>query len=161
MAHWCWPQFVMAHEMFSTTSNSRRCDYSDFPGDGHNRLKEPTTWLKVATTLEKPPTPNHRQRAWRTGFQHSLCCQPHIMGHGQHLNLKWIDGWRMDGWICVLSLINDQQWCRWAKNNAFLFMARPMNIRIRYMKYCGLLLLTHLPMVPHMCVRESGQHRFR
>ena len=24
-----------------------------------NRLKDPPTWLKVATTLEKPPTPTH------------------------------------------------------------------------------------------------------
>ena len=25
------------------------------------RLKDPPTWLKVATTLEKPPTPTHRR----------------------------------------------------------------------------------------------------
>ena len=24
-----------------------------------NRLKDPPTWLKVATTLEKPPAPTH------------------------------------------------------------------------------------------------------
>ena len=40
--------------------NSKRLDYSDIPGGGHiNRLKDPPTWLKVATTLEKPPTPTH------------------------------------------------------------------------------------------------------
>ena len=40
---------------------SKRWDYSDIPGGGHNRLKDPPTWLKVATTLEKPPTPTHWQ----------------------------------------------------------------------------------------------------
>ena len=35
--------------------NSKRWDYSDIPGG--DRLKDPPTWLKVATTLEKPPTP--------------------------------------------------------------------------------------------------------
>ena len=27
------------------------------PGGGHKRLKDPLTWLKVVTTLEKPPMP--------------------------------------------------------------------------------------------------------
>ena len=39
------------------TANSKRWDYSDTLGGGHNRLEDPPTWLKVATTLEKPPTP--------------------------------------------------------------------------------------------------------
>ena len=39
------------------TPNLKRWDYSDIPGGGHERLKDPPTWLKVATTLEKPPTP--------------------------------------------------------------------------------------------------------
>ena len=39
------------------TSNSKQWDYSDIPGGSHNRLKDPPTWLKVATTLEKPQTP--------------------------------------------------------------------------------------------------------
>ena len=39
--------------------NWKRWYYSDIPGGGHNRLKDPFTWLKVATTLEKPPTPTH------------------------------------------------------------------------------------------------------
>ena len=34
--------------------------------------------------------------AWRAVFNIAWCCQPHRMGHGQHLNLKWV--W-MDGWI--------------------------------------------------------------
>ena len=38
------------------TPNSKRWDYSDIPGGGHNTLKDPPTWLKVATTLEKSPT---------------------------------------------------------------------------------------------------------
>ena len=37
------------------TPNSKRWDYSDI-----KRLKDPPTRLKVATTLEKPPTPTHR-----------------------------------------------------------------------------------------------------
>ena len=41
------------------TPNSERWDYSDTPGGGHKRLKNPPTRLKVATTLEKPPTPTH------------------------------------------------------------------------------------------------------
>ena len=41
--------------------NSKRWDYSDIAGGGHNRLKYPPTWLKVATTLEKPPTPTYWQ----------------------------------------------------------------------------------------------------
>ena len=37
-------------------------------------------------------------------FDIAWCCQPHWMGHGQHLNLKWVwmDGW-MDGMACCLS----------------------------------------------------------
>ena len=34
--------------------NLKRWDYSDI-----NRIKDPPTWLKVATILEKPPTPTH------------------------------------------------------------------------------------------------------
>ena len=35
-----------------------RWDYSDITGGGHNRLKDPPTWLKVATTLENRKAPN-------------------------------------------------------------------------------------------------------
>ena len=45
--------------------NLKRWDYSDIPGGGHNRLKDPPTWLKVATTLEKPPTPTHNKVWWQ------------------------------------------------------------------------------------------------
>ena len=54
MTHWCWPQFVMAHETCSkcsTIPNSKRWDYSDIPGGGQH--------LRKASTLEKPPTPTH------------------------------------------------------------------------------------------------------
>ena len=44
--------------MQNITLNLKRLDYSDIPGGGHNRLKDPPTWLKVATTLEKPPNPH-------------------------------------------------------------------------------------------------------
>ena len=37
--------------------NSKRWDYSDIPSVAKKRLKDPPTWLKVATTIEKPPTP--------------------------------------------------------------------------------------------------------
>ena len=41
------------------------------------------------------------------------CCQPHQMGHGQHLNLKWI--WFMDGcmdrWMNeMLTIISEVLW---------------------------------------------------
>ena len=45
------------------TPNSKRKDYSDIPSGGHKKTKDPPTWLKVATTLEKtppPPTPYTR-----------------------------------------------------------------------------------------------------
>ena len=39
------------------TPNSKRWDYSNIPGGGQKRIKDPSTWLKVATTFEKPPNP--------------------------------------------------------------------------------------------------------
>ena len=39
--------------------NSKKWNYSNIPVVAKNRLKDPPTWLKVATTLEKPPTPTH------------------------------------------------------------------------------------------------------
>ena len=42
------------HNMQHIIPNSKRWDYSAI-----NKLKDPPTWLKVATTLEKPPTPTH------------------------------------------------------------------------------------------------------
>ena len=41
------------------TPNSKRWDYSNIPGDGHNKIKGPTHMQKVATTSEKPPPPTH------------------------------------------------------------------------------------------------------
>ena len=41
------------------TPNLRRWDYSDIPGGGHKYIKGPTHMVKVATTLEKNPTPTH------------------------------------------------------------------------------------------------------
>ena len=41
------------------TPISKRGDYSDIPGGVHKILKNPPTWLKVATILEKPTTPTH------------------------------------------------------------------------------------------------------
>ena len=35
-----------------TSNLKKKWDYSDIPSGGHKRLKEPATWLKVATTLE-------------------------------------------------------------------------------------------------------------
>ena len=62
MSRWCWPQFVMTHEMRSTCSTKpkiwKQWDYSDIPGGGHKKIKDPPTWLKVATTLEKPSIPH-------------------------------------------------------------------------------------------------------
>ena len=45
------------------TPNSKRWNHSDIPGGGHKRLKDPLTWLKVASTLEKPPTPPTRPQS--------------------------------------------------------------------------------------------------
>ena len=39
--------------------NTKRWDYWVIPVVAINRLKDLPTWLKVATTLEKPPTPTH------------------------------------------------------------------------------------------------------
>ena len=47
------------HNMQHIIPNSKRWDYSDIPVVAINKLKDPPTWLKVATTLEKPPTPTH------------------------------------------------------------------------------------------------------
>ena len=41
--------------------NPKFPNYSDIPVVAINRLKDPPTWLKVATTLEKPPITNHRE----------------------------------------------------------------------------------------------------
>ena len=41
------------------TPNSKRLDNSDIPGGGHKKIKDLPTWPKVATTLEKTPTPIH------------------------------------------------------------------------------------------------------
>ena len=46
------------HNMQHIIPNSKRRDYSDFVV-AMNRLKDWPTWLKVATTSEKPPTPAH------------------------------------------------------------------------------------------------------
>ena len=43
-------------DMQHITPYSKRWDYSDIPGGGHKRFKDPPTWLTVAATLEKPPT---------------------------------------------------------------------------------------------------------
>ena len=47
------------HNMQHIITNSKRWDYSDIPVVTINRLKDPPTWLKVATTSEKPPTLTH------------------------------------------------------------------------------------------------------
>ena len=44
--------------------NSKRWDYSDILVVAIKRLKDLPTWLKVATTLEKPPTPTHIRPKW-------------------------------------------------------------------------------------------------
>ena len=43
------------------TPNSKRWDYSDIPGGGTERLKDPPTWLKATNTLEKDPNPHTRR----------------------------------------------------------------------------------------------------
>ena len=45
--------------MHHITPNVKRWDYSNIPGGGHKKIKGPAHRLKVATTLEKPPTPTH------------------------------------------------------------------------------------------------------
>ena len=41
------------------TPNSKRWDYLDIPGGGTENIKNPSTRLKVTTTLEKTPTPTY------------------------------------------------------------------------------------------------------
>ena len=58
---------------------------------------------------------DHAMICWICGIKDwdeiSWCCQPHRMGHRQHLNLKWT--W-MDGYIFDLygSFLGPQQMCR-------------------------------------------------
>ena len=63
MTHWCCPQFVMTHETCSTCSTLSQIRKDGIiqtsPVVAINRLKDPPTWLKVATTLETPPIPTH------------------------------------------------------------------------------------------------------
>ena len=39
--------------------NTNKKERKRSPVVAKNTLKDPPTWLKVATTLEKPPTPTH------------------------------------------------------------------------------------------------------
>ena len=50
-----WNVLNMQHK----TPTSKRWDYLKIPGGGHKSFKDPPTWLKVATTLEKPANPIH------------------------------------------------------------------------------------------------------
>ena len=61
-----WNVFNMQH----TIPNSKKWNYSDIPVVAIKRLKNPPTWLKVVTTLEKPPPATHfywirQARLWR------------------------------------------------------------------------------------------------
>ena len=47
------------HNMQHIIPNLKLFGYSDIPVVAMNRLKNPPTWLKMVTTLEKPPTPTH------------------------------------------------------------------------------------------------------
>ena len=48
MAHWCWPQFMMAHETCTTKFQIRKDGIiQTSPVVAINRLKDPPTWLKV------------------------------------------------------------------------------------------------------------------
>ena len=67
-----WDVLNMQH----ITPNSKRWDHSYTPGS-IKRLKDPPTWLKVATTLEKPPTPTHVNDR---GFVDSTSRQQYIGG---------------------------------------------------------------------------------
>ena len=57
---WCWPQFVTTHEMCFTCSIWPQI-WKDWIIQTSLamalKIKDPPTWLKVATTSEKDPTP--------------------------------------------------------------------------------------------------------
>ena len=70
-------------------TNSKRWDYSDIPGGGHKRFKDPPKWLKVATTLEKPSTPIHSSAGREASMAHQC---------GICATALSAPGWRTEPW---------------------------------------------------------------
>ena len=63
-----WNMLNMQHK----TPNSKRWGFSDIPSVAIKRLKDLPTWLKVATTLEKPATPTHISKVQWQSFKGNL-----------------------------------------------------------------------------------------
>ena len=53
MAHWCWPQFMMKHEMCSTYSTKPQ-----IKGGGHKKIKGPAHMVEGGHHLRKAPSPH-------------------------------------------------------------------------------------------------------
>ena len=68
---WIFAQQYIQH----ITSNWKSWDYSDIAGGGHKISQDPPTWLKMATTIEKPPTATRRPKEaldFSVSFSHDL-----------------------------------------------------------------------------------------
>ena len=92
MAHWCWPQFVMTHEMYSTqhiTPNSKRLDYSDVPGGGHKKIEGPANMAEGGHHLRQaPPTP-HPTPHPHSRLLRSYCYCKHISQRLHSTMSRW------------------------------------------------------------------------
>ena len=82
---------------------------TNFPLPGTRKIGRPRkTWSEcVKTNINKCGLASVNPLAKMLGelvFGIAWCCQPHLLRHGQPLNLKWIwmNGW-MDGWMEALS----------------------------------------------------------
>ena len=97
--HYTGPLLLVTQMVWPYTTGRVLYQITNFPLPGTSKKRRPRKKRPecMKTDVEKcSPTsvdPEDRD-AWRAGVI-AWCCQPLWMGHGQHLNLKWI--WWMDG----------------------------------------------------------------
>ena len=72
----------------------------------YGHVQSTTSCIKSITNFPLSITKNKPRKPV---FDIAYCCQPHEMGHGQHLNLKWI--WMDDGWMHIC--ISEWNECKW------------------------------------------------
>ena len=77
------------------TPNSKRLDCSDTPVVAIKILKDPSTWLKVATTLESPPISNHIIKYEMKLFTQSQPSTLQTLKFGEYMN-SFIPHWPAD-----------------------------------------------------------------
>ena len=134
MTHWCWPQFVMTHGICSTCSTLPQIrkdgTLQTLPVVAIKRLKDLPTWLKVATTLEKAPTPTHLiiEICYKI---FNLFCAPHLIICRQ--NIQYVH--KKKNWLLHLS--------EWLSLTAFFRHQVPY-------KLCGHHLHTGIISFPHI-----------